>query len=98
MHRRLARGGTCPTAATVEAAIQALPLLEGFGGQLTVLPSGLPYRPLEVCAPRWMAPAGSGRVRLVLFDLYCPVFPTLEEAYVEEDPASAQREDMAATD
>ncbi len=74
VHRRLALAGTCPDAPTLEAAIASLPLADGFGGRFEVLPSTLAYRPLDVCAPAWLAPTGAGRVRLPLLDAYCPAF------------------------
>ena len=83
VHRRL--GEPCPDATTVEAALAAENL---GGGPFTVLPSGLPYRPLEVCAPAWLAPPGAGRVRLALLDLYCPRFATDEVPFELLTPAA----------
>jgi hypothetical protein len=39
-----------------------------------VLPSSIAHRPLDLCAPQWLAPPGAGAVRLPLLSAYCPAF------------------------
>ncbi len=83
VHRRLALSGSCPDAASLEAAIASLPLADGFGGRFSVLPTTYDYRPLEICAPSWLAPPGAappgaGGVRLPLLVAYCPALPVID--------------------
>jgi hypothetical protein len=87
VHRRLAiTDGRCPDAARLEAALAPLGLEAGFGGRFEVFETGLAYRPLEVSAPSWLGPPPPERVRLPLFQLYCPPFPVLDVALPDVAP------------
>jgi len=90
VHRRLAvTDGRCPDAARLEAALAPLGLEAGFGGRFEVFETGLAYRPLAISAPSWLGPPPPARVRLQLFELYCPPFPVLEEALPDPAPVAA---------
>jgi hypothetical protein len=77
-HRRLLLDGRpCPSAAELDRAIESIPTERGLGGALVILPSGLPYRPIEIGGPPWLRPIGEtqSELRLPLARAYCPPFP-----------------------
>ncbi len=88
---RLALDGVCPDAAAMSADLAALrPLAfeEGFG-TFDVFDTTLPYAPVDLSAPRWLAPASWGTVRLPLIESYCPPFSIVSASAPEAERPSA---------
>lgn len=77
-HRRLCEAQGQVSVRDLEAARAAEQTLVATR-DLAVLPSALPYRPIEVGAPAWLDPAegAGGEVRLPVWELYCPPLPQL---------------------